>query len=135
MNDQRILIVDDDAMLRALLTFKLKAAGFEVEAAENGRQALDRIAEARPDLIVLDSMMPVMDGTETLARLQMDPDMASIPVFMLTARRGDQDAVQALKLGAADFINKPFNPDELVVRISRHLGRDGGADPALTRRA
>ncbi|MEQ9504802.1 MAG: response regulator [Hyphomonas sp.] len=117
----KILVVDDDRVLRALLQFKLAAQGHDVRLAETGVEALALVASDRPDLIVMDCMMPGMDGEEALRHLKTNELTQSIPVIMLTARRGDDDAFQLLKLGAADFVSKPFNPDELVLRIRRFV--------------
>jgi DNA-binding response OmpR family regulator len=121
MENTKILVVDDDRILRALLQFKLSAQGSTVWVAETGFDALEMIAAHRPDLVVLDCMMPGMDGDETLRRLKADASTRSIPVVMLTARRGDDDAFRLLTLGASDHVAKPFNPDELVLRIRRFL--------------
>ncbi|MBR9808438.1 MAG: response regulator [Alphaproteobacteria bacterium] len=121
MQKHKILIVDDDAMLRTLLVFKLTAEKYSVVEASNGKQGLELARQELPDLIVLDSMMPVLDGTETIKQLKSDSELKSIPVIMLTARREESDVSEAKRLGAADFINKPFNPDILVQRIKRHL--------------
>ncbi|MEH6743429.1 response regulator [Hyphomonas sp.] len=117
----RILVVDDDRMLRTLLVHKLSRLGCRIDQAENGRGALDSVKSDPPGLIILDAMMPVMDGHETLRQLKSDPETAHIPVFMLTARRGETDVEDALHLGAADYVSKPFNPDDLVVRIARFV--------------
>ena len=116
-----VLIADDDDLLQAVLVHKLAAVGYEVVIADNGRVALERLEVVKPDVIVLDAMMPVMDGFEVLRRLKADPNEAisSIPVVMLTALRRDSDVVTALNLGAADYLSKPFNPDELVARLAR----------------
>lgn len=121
MQKQKILVIDDDEMLQMLLSFKLSALGYEVSFAEDGKRGIELAQEISPDLIVLDGMMPVMDGVETIKRMKADDALKAIPVVMLTARRGDADAVQALSLGAIDFVNKPFNPEELVLRIQRHI--------------
>lgn len=121
MSPARVLIADDDPLLRDLLMHKLGAAGYAVIAAEDGRQALDQCHQQRPDLVVLDGMMPIADGFEVLRRLKSDPDTAGLPVIMLTALRREEDIVGALKLGAADYLVKPFIPDELVARIGRLL--------------
>lgn len=115
----KVLVVDDDRILRALLQFKLAAQGHDVRLAESGVEALASVASDLPDLVVMDCMMPGMDGEEALKHLKADVRTQSIPVIMLTARRGDDDAFQLLQLGAADFVSKPFNPDELVLRIRR----------------
>lgn len=118
----RILIADDDPLLRALLQHKLAAANHQVVAAEHGGEVLDRIGDHAPDLIVLDAMMPVMDGFEVLRRLKDEQSTRDIPVIMLTALKREQDVVGGLQLGAADYLAKPFIPDELVERIRRVLG-------------
>ena len=116
---RRVLIADDDPLLREILTHKLGAAGYAVEAVEDGRAALANAQDSSPDIVVLDAMMPVMDGFEALRRIKRDPRLASIAVVMLTAVKGDDDIISALQLGAADYLAKPFNPDELVARLNR----------------
>jgi DNA-binding response OmpR family regulator len=121
----RILIADDDPLLRALLEHKLAAEDHHVLSAEHGGQVADVVREHSPDLIVLDAMMPVMDGFEVLRRLKADADTRDIPVIMLTALKREQDIVGGLQLGAADYLAKPFIPDELVQRIRRVLNASG----------
>lgn len=121
MSANRILIADDDPFLRELLTHKLSAAGYVVVAARHGGEALDLCQYPLPDLVVLDAMMPVADGFEVLRRLKADPATRTVPVIMLTALRREEDVVGALQLGAADYLVKPFIPDELVARIGRLL--------------
>lgn len=118
---KKILICDDDPLLVDLLSFRLGARGYEVEVASDGGEAMRRVSEAAPDAIVLDAMMPVLDGYEVLRRIRETPGTASIPVVMLTARRGEQDVLSALQLGANDYIVKPFIPEELVARLRRLL--------------
>ena len=117
----KILVADDDRLLRGLLEHKLAVAGFEVEIAEDGGAALELARTMKYDLMVLDAMMPVMDGFEVLRRLKNDPDTASLPVVMLTARRGEHDVLDALERGAAEYLTKPFIPDELVLRIRKRI--------------
>jgi DNA-binding response OmpR family regulator len=117
----KILICDDDLLLLELVEFKLKAKGYSVVRAENGEDALVAMAAERPDLIVLDAMMPLLDGFEVLKRVKQDPNFAPVPVVMLTARRAEKDIVSALDRGADDYLVKPFIPDELLARISRLL--------------
>lgn len=127
----RILIADDDPLMRALLQHKLAAEGHQIFAAEHGGEVLDMIRDHAPDLIVLDAMMPVMDGFEVLRRLKAGVGMRDIPVIMLTALKREQDVVGGLQLGAADYLAKPFIPDELVQRIRRLLAtvqREQGHD-------
>jgi DNA-binding response OmpR family regulator len=123
-----ILIADDDPLLRTLVEHKLSLAGHRVIAAEDGAQALAEIGRLKPDLVVLDAMMPVLDGFEVLRRLKGDPATAGLPVIMLTALKREADIVGALELGAADYLVKPFIPDELVMRIRRFLPATGGRD-------
>lgn len=123
-----ILIADDDELLAALVQFKLEAAGHTVMVAEDGAAALAAVARRRPDLIVLDAMMPVLTGSEVLARLKADPATASVPVIMLTARRAQDDVVSALRAGAADYLTKPFIPEELVARVETALSQSRTSD-------
>jgi len=122
MNDQkRVLICDDDPLLVDLLEFRLRGRGYEVDIARDGGEALARMGEARPDAVVLDAMMPVMDGYEVLRRIREEEGTRDIPVVMLTARKQERDIVGALELGANDYIVKPFIPEELVARLGRLL--------------
>jgi DNA-binding response OmpR family regulator len=120
MPARRILIADDDPLLRALLVHRLSADGYDVQAVDDGGKALVAIREQQPDLIVLDALMPVMDGFELLRRIKAG-DISDAPVIMLTALKSEQDIVGALQLGAADYLVKPFIPDELGQRIRRLL--------------
>jgi DNA-binding response OmpR family regulator len=118
----RVLVADDDPLLRALLQHKLAAQAYEVIEAEHGGEVLRQVRALTPDLVVLDAMMPVMDGFEVLRRLKAEPDLRGTPVIMLTSLKRQEDVVGALQLGAADFLAKPFIPDELVQRIRKILG-------------
>lgn len=120
MTASRILIADDDPLLRSLLVHRLSADGHDVLVAGDGAQALASIAEQKPDLIVLDALMPIMDGFEVLRRLKADR-LSTAPIIMLTALKREQDIVGALQLGAADYLVKPFIPDELSERVRRLL--------------
>ena len=117
----KILIADDDVILVEMLRFRLEGARHEVVTAEDGAEALAKAEVERPDLIVLDSMMPVLAGPEVLARLKSDPSMSKTPVVMLTSRDGEVDIVTALKNGASEYIIKPFIPQELLVRVEKLL--------------
>ena len=113
-----ILVADDDPILVEILKFRLEGAGHSVTVASNGEEALAAVREKRPDLIVLDSMMPVLSGPEVLAELKADAELSSIPVVMLTARDGEADVIAGLEGGAAEYLTKPFIPQELLVRIA-----------------
>ncbi|PXA85306.1 response regulator [Caulobacter sp. D4A] len=114
-----VLIADDDALLREILEHKLSMAGYEVSVFEDGRAVLEAARAARPQVVVLDGMMPIIDGFEVLRRMKGDNALRDIPVVMLTALKGRNDIVTALNLGAADYLPKPFDPDELLARLFR----------------
>ncbi|NBR84816.1 MAG: response regulator [Verrucomicrobia bacterium] len=117
-----IMLAEDEPQTAQLIQFKLKQAGFAVVHATDGEQALTLVAAARPDLIILDGLMPVFDGFEVLRRIKEDPRHRHIPVIMLTARSRDKDVVSGLELGAADYMVKPFSPSELLARVRKVLG-------------
>lgn len=118
---KRVLVCDDDDLLLELLKFRLSAKGYKVRTARNGREAIDSARAESPDAIVLDAMMPVIDGYEVLRQIREAPHMRHLPVIMLTARKGERDIVEALRLGASDYLAKPFIPEELTARLSRLL--------------
>lgn len=119
-----VLVADDDPLLRSLVEFKLKSRGYRVLNAADGHEALQLASQERPDLIVLDAMMPGPDGFEVLRRLKEELGFEAVPVVMLTARKRESDIVGALQLGAADYMVKPFIPEELAMRIARLLPTD-----------
>jgi DNA-binding response OmpR family regulator len=119
----QVLVADDDPLLRAIVEHKLAAAGYRVAVAADGRAALEQARRLQPQAIVLDAMMPVVDGFEALRRLKAEPGLRDIAVIMLTAIKRDEDIISALQLGAADYVVKPFNPDELAVRLMRLVPR------------
>jgi two-component system KDP operon response regulator KdpE len=118
-----ILVVDDEAPIVRLVKAKLQLDGYEVLTASRGDEAIEMLHEHTPDLVVLDVMMPDMDGFETLRRIRQH---SQIPVVMLTARGSDADKLQGFQHGADDYITKPFNPDELEARIAAVLRRVAG---------
>ena len=120
MEKQKILIVDDDGRIRNLLKIYLEKAGFQVSEAENGLEALLALHNSQPNLIVLDIMMPVLDGMEVCRQVRK---FSQVPVIMLTARTEDEDRIMGLELGADDYLAKPFNPRELVARVKAVLRR------------
>lgn len=132
MRKQLVLVVDDEAPIVRLLRATLEADGFSVVTADRGAAALNLINTERPDLVVLDVMMPEMDGFETLRRIRSQSQIPKVPVIMLTARTGDIDKLQGFQSGADDYVTKPFNPDELLARITAVLRRSGGDSPVTT---
>jgi len=116
-----VLVADDDRLIHGVLAFFLKQAGFIVTSAYNGREALEIAEKEAPDLLVLDGMMPELDGFEVLKRWREQPRLAKVPVIMLTA---DKDSMAgALGSGAVAYLTKPFSPDELVRQASHFTGR------------
>ena len=115
-----VLVADDDPLMHELLQYKLESAGYAVRCVSDGQAALDEIERQRPDILLLDVMMPVVDGFEVLRRLAADDGLRDMMVVMISALKGDEDVVNALNLGAADYLAKPFNPDELIARLHRH---------------
>ena len=123
---QLVLVVDDEAAIVRLLRATMQAEGYAVITADRGGTALDLLNTERPDLVVLDVMMPEMDGFETLRRIRSESQVPTVPVILLTARTGDIDKLQGFQQGADDYVTKPFNPDELLARIAAVLRRSGG---------
>ena len=122
MENKRILIVDDDPHISELVYVNLHAAGYIVDMAANGHQAIDRIAAARPDLILLDVMMPEMDGWELCKAIRDDPENQGIRIMMLTARDTDRDKMIGKGVfGVDDYLTKPFDLSELLARCRRLL--------------
>ncbi|MFC8716965.1 response regulator transcription factor [Kitasatospora sp. NPDC057198] len=119
----RILVVDDDPTVGEVVAGYLTRAGHLVERAEDGPRGLDLAERHRPDLLVLDLMLPGLDGLEVLRRLRARPDRADLPVVLLTARGDEADRVLGLELGADDYVTKPFSPRELVLRVQSILRR------------
>lgn len=117
----KILVIDDDSDIVMLVVFRLKAHKYEVIEASLGRVGLEKAQAQKPDIILLDIMMPEMDGYETLQKLKSDPRTASIPVLMFTAKSQAQDIRRALDLGAAGYIIKPFEPEEMLSTIKKVL--------------
>jgi len=120
---ERILVVDDEPDITALVAYHLAKAGFRVSTAATGPDALRAVREESPSLIVLDRMLPGMTGDEVLATLRADQTVHGIPVLMLTARREEADRVRGLALGADDYLTKPFSTQELVLRVGAILRR------------
>jgi two-component system KDP operon response regulator KdpE len=127
-NRRRILVVDDEERMVRFIRLNLEHDGFLVSEAFNGKQAIQRLRDVSPDLILLDVMMPDLDGFEVL---QMTREISNVPVIMLTAKGEEDDRIRGLELGADDYITKPFNPRELVSRVKAVLRRTEGASGSM----
>ena len=123
MNKKNILIVEDDEDIQQLVGYNLIKAGFLVEYADSGEQALKKIKDQPPDLILLDLMVPGMDGKELCRVIRSDSQLNEIPIIMLTAKGEESDIISGLDLGADDYITKPFSPKILISRIKAVLRR------------
>ncbi len=120
-NSIKILVVEDEDPIRSILEYNLKMDGFDVYAASNGSAGLELAREITPDLILLDWMMPEMDGLTVLSQLKLDERTSNIPVFMLTAKGMMNEVGRALYEGADDYITKPFDPEELGQTLKKKL--------------
>ena len=118
----RVLVVDDDDVIRQLITVNLELEGFDVSTAIDGQDCLDRVKDVRPDVITLDIMMPRLDGWEAAGRLRADPDTAGIKVVLLSARAQEADLERGSRIGVDAYLTKPFDPDELIEVVRRLAG-------------
>jgi two-component system phosphate regulon response regulator PhoB len=123
----RVLVVEDEPDIGALIAYQLRREGYQVETAGSGDQALSSIERTRPDLVVLDRMLPGISGDDVLRSLRRNPATQSLPVLMLTAKREQEDRIQGLEAGADDYLTKPFSPRELVLRVRSILRRSDSA--------
>jgi len=123
MKKGTVLIIDDEKDLIELVRYNLEKEGFDVIAATDGQAGLEVVKKHRPDLVMLDLMMPGLDGLQVCQRLRADPRMGRVPVIMLTAKATEADRVVGLELGADDYITKPFSPREVVARVKAVLRR------------
>lgn len=126
----RILVVDDEPDITALVAYHLAKAGYRVSTAANGPDALKAAKDERPDVVVLDLMLPGLSGYDVLAELRKRDETRDVGVIMLTARRDEPDRIRGLSLGADDYLTKPFSPAELTLRVQAILRRLGA--PAVT---
>jgi two-component system, OmpR family, alkaline phosphatase synthesis response regulator PhoP len=124
----RILVVDDEVYIVHILDFSLGMEGYEVVTALDGEQALEKVAQQKPDLIVLDIMMPKLDGYETCKALKSREETKDIPVILLSAKGRNVDQKTGFEVGADDYITKPFSPRKLVERINAILGQANSSD-------
>ena len=123
MPGKQILVIEDERPIREMIAFGLRRAGFDVREAEDCRSARAELADRRPDLLLVDWMLPDMSGLELTRQLKRDRETRELPVIMLTARADEPDKVSGLEGGADDYVTKPFTPRELVARINAVLGR------------
>lgn len=123
----KILIVEDEADIRELLRYSLTQEGYAVEEAADGAEALERITRRAPDLVLLDLMLPRMSGLELCRRLRANPDTASLPVMVVTAKGAEVDRILGLEMGADDYVVKPFSPREVVARVKALIRRTHAA--------
>ncbi len=133
--NERILVVDDTPANIQTVAAILKGQGYQLSVATNGKQALEVIEKVRPDLILLDVMMPELDGIETCRRIKSTEAWRDIPVIFLTAKTETADIVKGFEIGAVDYVGKPFNAHELLARVNTHLTdrfSSGGASPTRT---
>lgn len=136
MPKESVLVVDDEEDILELVQYNLEKSGFQVTTAENGAEAVERARALLPDLVVLDLMLPGLDGFEVCSLLKNDTKTRHIPIVMLTAKGGESDVVRGLEQGADDYVSKPFSPKVLVARIKavlRRKGRDKADDQGVIR--
>ena len=118
----RVLVVDDDDVIRQLITVNLELEGFDVMTAFDGQDCLDKVKDVMPDVITLDIMMPRLDGWEAASRLRADPATAGIKVVLLSARAQEADLQRGSRIGVDAYLTKPFDPDELIATVRRLAG-------------
>ena len=130
--ERSIVVIEDEDAIRDVLEYNLQREGFDVVTATDGRAGLQLVRDRLPDLVLLDLMLPELDGIELCRRLRSDPATGAIPIIMLTARGAEADIVLGLGVGADDYVTKPFSPRELVARVQAMLrrGRPGPPAPA-----
>src|SRR6266566_7952807 len=121
----KILIAEDSATIRRLVAARLAADGYDVVEAADGEEALDLARSDRPDLLILDKVMPKLDGFEVVRALRADPATEAVPIVMLTGRTSEEDVLGGLGLGVDEYMPKPFSPRELSARVRRTLDRAG----------
>ena len=131
MATNRVLLVEDEADIREMLTFSLRRAGFSVESAETAEQALKALDGPLPNLVIIDWMLPGMSGVQLARRLRRDALTAELPLLMLTARGEESDKLKSFDAGVDDYLTKPFSPRELIARMKALLRRSGEPDDGV----
>ena len=134
MADERILVVDDEPDILSILVYQLSREGYRVSTAVTGRSAVDTAIAELPDLVVLDLMLPELDGYDVLAQLRQHETTSAIPVILLTARTEEEERLRGFETGADDYVTKPFSPRELVARVKALLRRSQAAPVEATNR-
>ena len=117
MEKRKLLLVEDEEDLAAMVSFRLRAAGYEVAVAYDGEEALEKVKTERPDLIILDLMIPKIDGYQVCDRLKKDPAFSKIPILIFTAKAQQKDIERGKRAGADDYLIKPFQPQDLLEKI------------------
>jgi len=120
----KILIADDDQDIVELVNYKLTQSGYDVTVVADGKAALEMAREVRPDLMILDVMMPFHSGIDVTLEARKDPDLSKVPIILLTAKSMEQDTERGFAAGATDYMTKPFSPRELLSRVQAVLARD-----------
>ncbi|MBL8552780.1 MAG: response regulator transcription factor [Phenylobacterium sp.] len=120
---RRVLVADDEPYILELIVTRLELAGFDVRPSRNGQDALERLADFKPEAMVLDINMPVLDGFGVLARMKAQGLSDKVPTMVLTARNSGDDVARAIRLGARDYLAKPFKDEALIARVGRLLAR------------
>ena len=132
MAQQRILVVDDERDILELIAYNLSREGYEVETVRSGERALEAIRRTPPDAVILDLLLPGLDGIDVCRRIKSDSSTSRIPILMLTAKTEDSDIVNGLEVGADDYITKPFSPKVLLARLRTALRRTPAQEPSET---
>ena len=120
---RRVLIIEDEKLIILSTQMVLEASGFRVDSAMDGEEGIQKAKQSAPDLILLDIMMPGIDGWETLTRLKQETSTSEIPVVIFTAREHSRGHQKSAEMGAADYFRKPFEPDELIELVEKHIGQ------------
>lgn len=119
---KKIMVVDDEPYIARVIKFKLEQEGYEVISANDGQSGLQKIKEEKPDMVLLDVMMPGLSGYEVCQKIKEDAELAGIPVVILTAKGQERDREQGLTMGASDYITKPFSPNRLLELVKNMIG-------------
>ncbi len=131
MRKERVFVVEDEPDILEVIEYNLKREGFQVSSARDGEEGLRHVRDQKPNLLILDLMLPGLDGIEVCRKLKADREVSRIPIIMVTAKGEESDAVLGLGVGADDYVTKPFSPRELIARVKAVLRRSGSAEPEV----